>query len=56
MKMIEKEQQSSPSEIALTNMVKARMKMMSDALPNIMINLLTMCCPIKAANVATATK
>lgn len=45
-----------PSEIALTKIVKARMKMMRDALPSIMINFLTTCCPIKAATVATATK
>jgi hypothetical protein len=37
-------------------MVDARMKMIRDALPNTMINLLTICCPMKAANVATATK
>lgn len=45
-----------PSEIALTNIVKARMKMINDALPNKMISLLTMCWPMKAATVATATK
>lgn len=45
-----------PSEIALTKIVEARMKMISDALPSIIIILLTTCCPIKAATVATATK
>lgn len=47
---------SSPSEIALTKIVNARMKMINDALPNTVINLLTACCPIKAATVATAVK
>lgn len=51
-----KEKKNSPSEIALTNIVKARMKMISDALPNNIISLLTICCPTKAAIVATATK
>lgn len=46
----------SPNEIALTKMVKARMKMIRDALPNIMISFLTTCCPTKAAIVATITK
>jgi len=32
------------------------MKIMRDALPNIIMSLLTMCCPITAATVATATK
>ncbi len=36
--------------------MKARIKMISDALPNKMINFLTICCPMKAANVATAEK
>lgn len=45
-----------PSEIALTKIVEARMKMISDALPRIIIILLTTCCPMKAATVATATK
>nr|GMC46641.1 Os08g0389733 [Ipomoea batatas]GMC77883.1 Os08g0389733 [Ipomoea batatas]GME09563.1 Os08g0389733 [Ipomoea batatas] len=45
-----------PSEIALTKIVNARMKMINDALPNTAINLLTTCCPIKAAIVATAVK
>lgn len=45
-----------PREIALTKIVKARMKMISDALPSIIIILLTTCCPTKAATVATATK
>ena len=30
--------------------------MISDALPNKMINFLTTCCPMKAAIVATAAK
>lgn len=45
-----------PSEIALIKIVKARMKMIRDALPNMLISLLTTCCPIKAAIVATKTK
>lgn len=45
-----------PSEIALTKIVKARMKMIKDALPNIVISFLTACCPVNAAKVATATK
>ena len=46
----------SPSEIALTNIVKARMKMIRDALPNKMTNFLTICCPTRAATVATPVK
>lgn len=46
----------SPREIALTKIVKASMKMMIDARPNRMINFLTMCCPVRAAMVATMTK
>ena len=45
-----------PKLIALTKMVKARMKMISDARPNSTINLLTMCWPVKAATVARKTK
>lgn len=45
-----------PSEIALIKIVKARMKMIRDALPNMLISLLTACCPTKAATVATETK
>lgn len=48
--------QSSPSDIALTNIVEARMKMIRDALPNTIISLLTICWPISAAIVATAVK
>ena len=47
---------SSPKEIALTNIVKARMKMIRDALPHMIMIFLTMCCPTKAAMVATAVK
>lgn len=47
---------SSPSEIALIKMVDARMKMMSDALPNISINRLTTCWPTMAATKEMATK
>lgn len=45
-----------PKDIALTNIVKAKMKMISDALPSKIISFLTICCPTKAATVATATK
>lgn len=45
-----------PNETALTNIVEARIKMIRDALPNKMISFLTMCCPTKAAIVATRTK
>ena len=45
-----------PREIALMKIMKASMKMMSDARPNQLINLLTTCCPIMAATNATATK
>lgn len=37
-------------------MVKARMKMISDALPNKLISFRTTNCPTKAETVATATK
>jgi hypothetical protein len=37
-------------------MVKARVKMISDALPNMLISFLITCCPTKAATVATAKK
>jgi hypothetical protein len=47
---------ASPSEIALINIVKAIIKMIIDALPNKMINFLTTCCPTKAAIVATTMK
>lgn len=45
-----------PSDIALTKIVKARMKIIKDARPRMAIILLTTCCPVKAAIVATATK
>jgi hypothetical protein len=45
-----------PREIALTKIMKANMKMMSDARPNQLISLLTTCWPIMAATNATATK
>ena len=47
---------NSPSETALTKIVKAKMKIMRDALPKTSISFLTTCCPTKAAIVATATK
>ena len=46
----------SPNETALTNIVEARMKIIRDALPNRIISFLTMCCPTKAAIVATRMK
>lgn len=45
-----------PSDIALTKIMDARMKMMRDARPRAAINLLTTCCPTKAESVATATR
>lgn len=45
-----------PNEMALTKIVEARMKIMRDALPSMLISFLTACWPIKAATVATATK
>jgi hypothetical protein len=45
-----------PREIALTNIMKANMKMMSDARPNQLISFLTTCWPIMAAKNATTTK
>lgn len=45
-----------PSDIALIKIMDARMKMMRDALPMTAINLLTTCCPTKAATVATPTR
>lgn len=45
-----------PSEIALTNIVKARIKMIKDARPNKIISLRTICCPTMAARVATRTR
>lgn len=45
-----------PTNIALTNIVDARMKMIRDALPNILISFLTTCCPTTAAIVATVKK
>lgn len=47
---------SLPSETALTKIVKAKMKMIRDALPIMMISFLTICCPTHAAIVATTTK
>jgi len=47
---------SLPSETALTKIVKARMKIIRDALPIMVISLLTTCCPTNAATVATAAK
>lgn len=45
-----------PSVIALTKMVKAKMKMINDALPSILTIFLTTCNPTTAAKVATTTK
>lgn len=45
-----------PSDIALTKIVKARMKIIKDARPRMAIILLTTCWPVKAATVATAIK
>lgn len=45
-----------PSETALTKIVKAKMKMINDALPSRLTIFLTTCCPTNAANVATTTK
>lgn len=42
--------------MALIKIMKARTKMIMDALPSITMILLTTCCPITAATVATATK
>lgn len=50
------ENEGSPREIALTNIVKARMNMIREALPSRMIIFLTICCPTTAAIVATITK
>lgn len=47
---------SIPSDNALTKIVKDRVKMIIDALPNMLISFLTTCCPTKAAIVATAKK
>lgn len=46
----------SPNEIALMNMVDAKIKMIRDALPSIVMILLTTCCPTNAAIVATKMK
>jgi hypothetical protein len=46
----------SPNDIVLTNIVPARMKMISDALPNMAITFVTTCCPTRAAMVATPKK
>lgn len=45
-----------PSEIALTRIMKAKMKMISDALLSRLIIFLTTCCPTSAATVATTIK
>ena len=44
------------SQIALTKIVKDRMKMMSEALPSKLISFLATDCPKKEATVATATE
>lgn len=45
-----------PNETALTKIVKAKMKIIRDALPIQIINLFTTCWPIMAAIAATITK
>lgn len=45
-----------PREIALTKIMKASMKMISDARPNQLINFLTTCWPMMAATNATTVK
>jgi len=45
-----------PRVRALTKIMEARMKMMSDARPSHAISLLTQCCPTMAATNATAVK
>jgi hypothetical protein len=49
-------QNTVPREIALTKIMKANMKMMRDARPNQLINLLTTCWPMIAAMNATMMK
>jgi hypothetical protein len=53
---LQHEQNMVPREIALTKIMKANMKMMSDARPNQLINLLTTCCPMIAAMNVTMMK
>ena len=45
-----------PREIALAKIMKASMKMISDARPNQLINFLTTCWPMRAATNATKVK
>lgn len=45
-----------PSDIALTKIVAERMKIIIDALPNILITFLTTCCPTRAEKLATAAR
>jgi len=45
-----------PNDIALTKIVRAKMKIITDALPTMLIILRTTCCPTKAAILATAIK
>jgi hypothetical protein len=45
-----------PSVSALTKIMDARMKMMSDARPSHAISFLTQCCPVMAATNATPVK
>ena len=42
-----------PNDMALMKIMEARMKMIRDALPNILIIFLTTCCPTSATIVAT---
>ena len=46
----------SPREIALTNIVKDKMKIIKDALPIKLISFLITCCPTNAAMAATMVK
>jgi len=45
-----------PNNIALANIIKARVKMIRDALPNILISFPATCCPTTAEMVATTKK
>lgn len=45
-----------PSKTALTQSVKVRMKMITDALPSMAMAFFTKCCPTSAAAVAMLTK
>lgn len=53
---LKREPTNLPNEIALINMMDARMNMIRDVRPRKIINLLTKCCPAEAAIVTTTTK